>query len=188
MVTQHSLGRTSGKSSLFSPSCRAYRCVRLATHICVHCIFGDFSPLRDVMWRQPDQANKNYFDHNFDHHKNYSIFFQVVLETLLMYWRIGPTKTKQQHASQKSRTNWKTIVKMFLRSILEQDYLALTNNCNNLILKHIIPNWNTVFCLCIQVYRVNDFLHAPPLSQWTINIHPPQVACAVLYRAERTNS
>ena len=29
----YSLGWTSGKSSLFSPSCRAYQCVRVATHM-----------------------------------------------------------------------------------------------------------------------------------------------------------
>ncbi len=56
----HSLGRTSGKSSLFSPLCRAYQCVRLATHMST-LYFRRFSPLRDVIWRQPDQANMHVF-------------------------------------------------------------------------------------------------------------------------------
>ncbi len=52
----HSLGRTSGKSSPFSPLCRAYRCARLATRMrTLH--FRRFSPSCDVIWRQPDRVN-----------------------------------------------------------------------------------------------------------------------------------
>ncbi len=53
---EYSLGRTSGKSSPFSPLCRAYRRACLATHMRT-LYFRRFSPLRDVMWRQPDQVN-----------------------------------------------------------------------------------------------------------------------------------
>ncbi len=53
---KYSLGRTSGKSSPFSPLCRAYRLARLATHMRT-LYFRQFSPLRDEMWRQPDQVN-----------------------------------------------------------------------------------------------------------------------------------
>ena len=52
-VSCHSLGRTFGKSSPFPP----YQHVRLATHVRT-LYFRRFSPLRDIIWRQPDQVNK----------------------------------------------------------------------------------------------------------------------------------
>ena len=59
-IEKYSLGRTSGKSSSFSPLWRAYRHERLATHIRT-LYFRQFSPLRDVIWRnwrQPHQVNE----------------------------------------------------------------------------------------------------------------------------------
>ena len=56
-IVLYSLGRTSGKLSPFPPLCRAYRRVRLATHMRT-LYFRRFSSLRDIIWRQPGQVNQ----------------------------------------------------------------------------------------------------------------------------------
>ncbi len=56
VIIEYLLGWTSGKSSPFSPLYRAYRRVRLATHMRI-LYFQPFSPSCDVIWRQADQVN-----------------------------------------------------------------------------------------------------------------------------------
>ncbi len=55
----HSLGRTSGKSSLFSPLCRAYRCVHLATHM--HTLY--FRRFFPFAWRNVTSAQPSEYEH-----------------------------------------------------------------------------------------------------------------------------
>ncbi len=57
--SQHSLGQTSWKLSTFSPLCYVYRCVRFAIHThSLHTLyFQRFYLLRDLIWRQSEQAN-----------------------------------------------------------------------------------------------------------------------------------
>ncbi len=68
----------------FSPLCRGYRRVRLATHLRT-LYFRRFSPLRDVIWRQPDQVNTGCL----------SKYIKYILDATFSRWLTFLTKIYQ---------------------------------------------------------------------------------------------